>query len=141
MTGTGSFNYDQDLTNVTTAAFTFSNPIEPPEEIRVYLPDAFFSGNGNIQLGTIDEILTLDEELQCYISDELNIYNIPARIILPLTLNTIVSNQPLIESGTILKLNNHITPTNNNSLGQRMHYCNIDGNNYIIVEDKQVIDS
>lgn len=130
MTGTGSYNYDQDLSNVTTAAFTFSNPIKPPEEIRVYLPDAFFSGNGNIQLGTIDEILTLDEELQCYISDELNVYNIPARIILPLTLNTIVSNRPLIESGTILKLNNHITPTNNNSLGQKTHYCNIDGNNY-----------
>jgi hypothetical protein len=130
MTGTGSYNYDQDLTNVTTAAFTFSNPIKPPEQIRVYLPDAFFSGNGNIQLGTIDEILTLDEELQCYISDELNIYNIPARIILPLTLNTINSNKPLIESGTILKLNNHITPTNNNSLGQNTHYCNIDGNNY-----------
>ena len=130
LTGTGSFNYDQDLTSVTTAAFTFSNPIKPPAEIRVYLPDAFFSGNGNVELGTIDEILTLDEELQCYISDELNIYNIPARIILPLTLNTIVSNKPLIESGTILKLNSHITPTNNNSLGQKTHYCNIDNNNY-----------
>lgn len=130
ITGIGSFNYDQDLTNVTTATFTFSNPIKPPAQIRVYLPDAVFSGNGNIELGTIDEILTLDEELQCYISDELNIYNIPAKILLPLTLNTIASNKQLIESGTILKINNYITPINNNALGERSNYCNIDYNNY-----------
>lgn len=132
LTGSDNFNIDyQDLTEVTTATFAFSNPIKPPAEIRVYLPDAFFSGNGNIELGTIDEILTLDEELQCYISDELNVYNIQARIILPFTANILNLNQQLLASNTILKLNNHITPTNNNTLGQKAHYCNIDGNNYI----------
>ena len=72
--------YFLDLDEIT---YTFSGEIIFPQEIRVNLPNAYFTGEGGDVLDeNIDEILTLDLETGCYVSDIKNYYNIPGRLII-----------------------------------------------------------
>ena len=73
-------DYFLDLDEIT---YTFSGEIIFPQELRVNLPNAYFTGEGGDVLGeNIDEILTLDLESGCYVSDIKNYYNIPGRLLI-----------------------------------------------------------
>jgi hypothetical protein len=51
-----------------------------PQTARLYMPDAFFwDSKYPVHLGTINEVLTLDEETSTYYSQKLNLFNIPGR--------------------------------------------------------------
>ena len=73
-------NYYADLTDI---EYSFTGEIIFPQEFRVNLPDAYFTGDGGVEIGeNIDEILTLDLETGCYVSDIKNYYNIPGRLMI-----------------------------------------------------------
>ena len=73
-------DYFLDLDEIT---YTFSGEITFPQELRVNLPNAYFTGEGGDVLDeNIDEILTLDLETGCYVSDIKNYYNIPGRLLI-----------------------------------------------------------
>ena len=73
-------DYFLDLEEFT---YTFSGEIIFPQELRVNLPNAYFTGEGGDVLGeNIDEILTLDLETGTYVSDIKNYYNIPGRLLI-----------------------------------------------------------
>jgi hypothetical protein len=76
-------HYDDYFLDLDEITYTFSGEIIFPQELRVNLPNAYFTGEGGEVFDeNIDEILTLDLETGCYVSDIKNYYNIPGRLII-----------------------------------------------------------
>lgn len=60
---------------------TMSGSIDPPNKLRLYLPDSYFpNGQKPISIGLIDEILTFDPNTMAYWSDVLTYAGIPGRL-------------------------------------------------------------
>jgi len=79
----GANQYDEYFLDLDEITYTFSGEIIFPQELRVSLPNAYFTGDGGVDLEeNIDEILTLDLETGIYVSDIKNYYNIPGRLMI-----------------------------------------------------------
>jgi len=79
----GLNEYDEYFLDLDEITYTFSGEIIFPQELRVSLPNAYFTGDGGVDLEeNIDEILTLDLETGIYVSDIKNYYNIPGRLMI-----------------------------------------------------------